>query len=47
MNVFNGGLHALRDGEVLGKDKVSTQEFMINILASNYKEALVIADKIY
>jgi len=47
MNVFNGGLHALRDGEVLGKDKVSTQEFMINILAPNYKESLNMADKIY
>jgi enolase len=47
MNVFNGGLHALNKGEVLGQDKVSTQEFMINIAADNYQEALSMGDKIY
>ncbi len=47
MNVFNGGLHAINKGEILGKDKPSTQEFMINIGTNNYKEALDMADKIY
>ena len=47
MNVFNGGLHALCDKEELGIDKVSTQEFMINILAENYNQAIKMADDVY
>ncbi len=47
MNVFNGGLHALRDNEELGIDKVSTQEFMLNILSDNYDQAIEMADKVY
>lgn len=47
MNIFNGGLHALREGEKLGVDKISIQEIMINVAADSYQAALEMADKIY
>lgn len=47
MNIFNGGLHALREGEKLGVDKISIQEIMINVAADSYQTALETADKIY
>jgi len=47
MNVFNGGLHALRGEEKLGIDKPAIQEFMIYIKDQNYKDSLNKADDIY
>ena len=49
MNVFNGGLHALRadDGEKLGKDRIDIQEIMVvPMIATNYRDALAIGDRI-
>jgi hypothetical protein len=47
MNIFNGGLHALRDNEKLGIDKPAIQEFMIYIKDHTYNEAVKKADNIY
>jgi phosphopyruvate hydratase len=47
MNIYNGGLHALKEGEKLGQDKISVQEIMINLQTSTYREALARADQIY
>lgn len=47
MNIFNGGLHALKEGERLGKDRIDIQEVMIvPVGAKSYKEALDWGDKI-
>jgi enolase len=47
MNVFNGGLHALRDGETLGQDRISLQEIMVvPVGALNYRDALITCDRI-
>lgn len=49
MNIFNGGLHALKkeEGETLGKDRIDIQEIMIvPVAAKSYKEALAWGDKI-
>ncbi|MDP7039655.1 MAG: phosphopyruvate hydratase [Myxococcota bacterium] len=47
MNIFNGGLHALRDGEALGRDRIDIQEVMIvPRSASSYQEALEMGDAI-
>lgn len=47
MNIFNGGLHALRGDEKLGIDKPAIQEFMIYVKDKNYKLAIDKADNIY
>ena len=49
MNIFNGGLHALKKdkGEVLGKDRIDIQEIMVvPVGAKTYKEALEMGEKI-
>ena len=49
MNIFNGGLHALKkdEGEILGKDRIDIQEIMIvPVAAGSYKEALAWGDQI-
>jgi enolase len=49
MNIFNGGLHALKkaDGEVLGKDRIDIQEIMVvPVSAKTYAEALAVGEKI-
>jgi enolase len=49
MNIFNGGLHALKkkEGEVLGKDRIDIQEIMIvPVGAKTYKDALEWGEKI-
>src|SRR3989338_112742 len=41
MNIFNGGLHALKSGEQLGKDRIDIQEIMIvPVGAQSYAQAL-------
>ena len=49
MNIFNGGLHALKkgEGEVLGRDRIGIQEIMVvPVRAQSYHEALAIGDRI-
>ncbi len=49
MNIFNGGLHALRpqDGEQLGRDRIAIQEIMVvPMQAASYREALAIGERI-
>jgi enolase len=49
MNIFNGGLHALRpqDGEVLGRDRIAIQEIMVvPMRAATYREALEVGERI-
>lgn len=49
MNIFNGGLHALKkaDGEILGRDRIDIQEVMIVPMSGKtYREALAMGDKI-
>lgn len=47
MNIFNGGLHALKEGETLGVDRIDIQEIMIvPVGAKSYGEALAWGDKI-
>lgn len=49
MNIFNGGLHALKkdDGEQLGRDRIDVQEIMVvPVAASTYAEAMEIGEKI-
>ena len=49
MNIFNGGLHALKkkEGESLGKDRIDIQEIMIvPVGAKTYKDALAWGEKI-
>lgn len=49
MNIFNGGLHALKkaDGEVLGKDRIDIQEIMVvPVSAKTYAQALDVGEKI-
>lgn len=49
MNIFNGGLHALKEdqGEVLGRDRIDVQEVMVApVSASSYAEALEMGEKI-
>ncbi|MDP8212012.1 MAG: phosphoglycerate kinase [Candidatus Zapsychrus exili] len=46
MNIYNGGLHALKDGETLGVDRIDTQETMLVIKAATYQEAIEMGDKI-
>ena len=49
MNIFNGGLHALkeRDHEVLGRDRIDIQEIMVvPVGAATYAEALRMGDAI-
>jgi enolase len=49
MNIFNGGLHALKkaDGEVLGKDRIDVQEIMVvPVSAKTYAEQLAVGEKI-
>jgi enolase len=49
MNIFNGGLHALKkaDGEVLGKDRIDIQEIMVvPVSCKTYREALQMGEKI-
>lgn len=49
MNIFNGGLHALKkaDGEVLGKDRIDIQEIMVvPVSAKTYAEQLMVGEKI-
>jgi len=47
MNIFNGGLHALRGEEKLGIDKPAIQEFMIFVKDNTYDLAIKKADNIY
>ncbi len=49
MNIFNGGLHALKkeDGEQLGRDRIDVQEIMVvPVATASYAEALDIGEKI-
>jgi enolase len=47
MNIFNGGLHAAKDGEKLGTDRIDIQEVMVVPSgATNYREALQMGDRI-
>ncbi len=49
MNIFNGGLHALKEdqGEELGKDRIDVQEVMVApVSAKSYAEALEMGEKI-
>ncbi|MEL6544961.1 MAG: phosphopyruvate hydratase [Myxococcota bacterium] len=49
MNIFNGGLHALKEdqGEVLGKDRIDVQEVMVApVSATSYAQALEMGEKI-
>lgn len=46
MNIFNGGLHALKDGETLGVDRIDIQELMVVPVAPSYAAALEMGDKI-
>jgi enolase len=45
-NVFNGGLHALKAGETLGKDRIEIQEIMADIVGNrSAAERLAMDDK--
>ena len=49
MNIYNGGLHALKVGETLGADRIDIQEIMIVPVgpkAATYRGALEMGDKI-
>ena len=48
MNIFNGGLHALKEaeGEKLGVDRIDIQEVMVVPMAETYKKALEMGDEI-
>ena len=47
MNIFNGGLHALKEGEQLGRDRIDIQEIIIvPVGAKSYREALEMGDRI-
>ncbi len=47
MNIYNGGLHALKASEQLGKDRIDIQEIMIApVGAKSHAEALTMGDKI-
>jgi len=49
MNIFNGGLHALKkkDGEVLGRDRIDIQEIMVvPVSAKTYRDAVVMGERI-
>lgn len=49
MNIFNGGLHALKeaDGEQLGKDRIDVQEVMVApVSATTYAQALEMGEQI-
>lgn len=47
MNIYNGGLHALKGGEQLGKDRIDIQEIMIApVGAKSHAEALAMGDEI-
>ena len=49
MNIFNGGLHALKtqDHEVLGRDRIAIQEIMVvPVGATSYAKALAMGDAI-
>ena len=46
-NLFNGGLHARKEGETLGKDRLDVQEIMVvPVRASSVDEALAVGDAI-
>lgn len=46
MNIFNGGLHALKEEEELGVDRIDFQEIMIAPVGVNNQQALIMGDKI-
>lgn len=47
MNIYNGGLHALKKGEALGKDRIDIQEIMIvPVGAKTHADALRMGDEI-
>ena len=46
MNIFNGGLHALKEGEELGVDRIDIQEIMVVPYADTYAKALEMGDEI-
>lgn len=49
MNIYNGGLHALRsqDGEVLGRDRIDIQEIMVvPTRVSSYRQAMAMGEAI-
>lgn len=46
MNIFNGGLHALRKGETLGHDRIDIQEIMVVPRAKTYRKALEMGEAI-
>ena len=49
MNIFNGGLHALKkgDGETLGRDRIDIQEIMVvPTAAPTYREAMAVGERI-
>lgn len=46
LNIFNGGLHAIKDGENLGVDRIDFQEIMSVIDGLGESEKLALADTI-
>ena len=47
MNIFNGGLHALKDGETLGVDRIDIQEIMVvPVSAKTYRQAVEMGERI-
>jgi enolase len=49
MNIFNGGLHALKteEGEVLGRDRIAIQEIMVvPVAAQSYAQAIEVGERI-
>lgn len=47
MNIFNGGLHAIRPGETLGVDRIDIQEIMIvPFNRPSYADALAVGEKV-
>ena len=49
MNIFNGGLHALKakDGEQLGRDRIDIQEIMVvPTAAQTYRDAMHVGEKV-
>lgn len=46
MNIFNGALHALRPGEVMGVHRIDLQEIMIVPLAETYADALRLGEQV-
>jgi enolase len=47
MNIFNGGLHAIKPGEELGRERIDIQEIMVvPMAAATYQRALEMGERI-